>query len=215
MTTAHARDLAARLADLLRSERVAMAEFLLALAAFDRDRRWADLGHSSLWYFLHRDLGLSAGAAQYRKTAAELIQRFPQIIEPLRDWRLCLTSVVEVARVLTEANVDEVLPRFFHLSRREATEVAVELQPRPAPVREVVTQVAASNVAVQRVSRPEASVTVSPETWVTVPPPAGVAALQPVLKIDHISPAPPSRVRGAGGFRSHGPGPSSREARCS
>src|SRR5512140_1958019 len=134
MTTAH--DLAARLADLLRTERVAMADFLLALAAFDRDRRWADLGHSSLWYFLHRDLGLSAGAAHYRKTAAELIQRFPQVVEPLRDGRLCLTSIGEVARVLTEANATEVLPRFFHRSRREAKEVAVEIDPRAAPRRE-------------------------------------------------------------------------------
>ena len=67
-------------------------------------RRWLELGHSSLFYFLHRELGLSKGAAFYRKTAAELIQRFPEIVEPLRDGRLCLTSVVELAKVLTPEN---------------------------------------------------------------------------------------------------------------
>jgi hypothetical protein len=92
-----ARDLTLRLADLLGRERGALAEFILALADFDRQRRWLELGHSSLFYFLHRELGLSKGAAFYRKTAAELVRRFPEIVEPLRDGRLCLTSVVELS----------------------------------------------------------------------------------------------------------------------
>ena len=71
----NARVLASRLADLLRRERAAMAEFLVALAEFDRQRSWADLGYPSLFDFLHRELGVSAGAAHYRKTAAELIRR--------------------------------------------------------------------------------------------------------------------------------------------
>ena len=67
-----ARDLSARLAELLHRERAALAEFLVALADFDRKRLWVELGHASLFYFLHRELGLSSGAAFYRKTAAEL-----------------------------------------------------------------------------------------------------------------------------------------------
>jgi hypothetical protein len=54
-----------------------MADFLVALADFDRRRLWVELGYSSLFSFLHRELGLSKGAAFYRKTAAELVQRFP------------------------------------------------------------------------------------------------------------------------------------------
>jgi hypothetical protein len=57
--------------------------------------------HGSLFSFLHRELGLSKGAAYYRKVAAELVQRFPEVIAPLRDGRLCFTSVVELAKVLT------------------------------------------------------------------------------------------------------------------
>jgi hypothetical protein len=137
-----ARDLTLRLQDLLRRERFALAEFLVALAHFDRERRWIDLGYTSLFYFLHRELGLSKGAAHYRKTAAELIQRFPDLVEPLRDGRLCLTTVVELTKVLTPENRDEVLPRFFHLSKSEAKEVAVEIQPASVPpVRDVVTTV--------------------------------------------------------------------------
>jgi len=131
---------ATRLADLLRREQQAMADFLLALAGFDRRRGWAALGYASLWYFLHRELGLSKGAASHRRAAADLLQRFPAVEAPLRDGRLCLSSVIELAQVLTEANQAEVLPRFFHLSAREAKEVVAELQPRAqVPARDVVT----------------------------------------------------------------------------
>ncbi len=54
---------------------------------------------------------------------------------------LCITSVVEPAKVITPENRAEVLPRFFHRSRREAKEVSAELRPQAAPRREVVTVV--------------------------------------------------------------------------
>jgi hypothetical protein len=38
-------------------ERLSLAEFLIALAVFDGERRWLELGHSSLFNYLHRDLG--------------------------------------------------------------------------------------------------------------------------------------------------------------
>jgi hypothetical protein len=137
-----ARELTNHLASLLRSERGVMADFLLALADFDRKKRWRELGHTSLFYFLRRELNLSAGAAQYRKTAAELIQKFPAVEAALRSGDLCLSTVNEVAKVLTPENEDEVLPRFFGLSRREAEAVAVSLRPAEViPRREVVTAI--------------------------------------------------------------------------
>ncbi len=143
--TTNARDLSARLAELLRREHASMADFLLALADFARRRLWLELGYSSFFMFLHRELGLSKGASHYRKTAAELVQRVPQVVEPLRDGRLCITSIVELAKVLTPENHEEVLPRFFHRSKREAMEVTAELRPDPAPPkRDVVTKVCAA-----------------------------------------------------------------------
>ena len=137
----NARELSNRLVDLLRNERNALAEFILALADFDRERRWVELGHNSLFAFLSRDLGLSKGAAFYRMTAARLVQRHPEVIEPLRDGRLCLTNVVELSKVITAVNAAEVVPRFFHLSKIEAKEVVAELSPTPAPARTVVTPI--------------------------------------------------------------------------
>ena len=106
-----------------------MADFLLALAAFDRKKLRRELGHTSLFYFLHRELRLSKGAAQNRKTAAELIQAFPEIEAALRPGELCLSTMNEVAKVLTPENRAEVLPRFFGLSRSEAETVVVSLRP--------------------------------------------------------------------------------------
>jgi len=150
------RDLTMHLAELLRRERGALADFLVALADFDRERRWVELGHTSLFYFLHRELGLSKGAAFYRKTAAELIQRYPEVVEPLRQGKLCITSVVELAKVITPDNRGEVVPRFFHASKREAKAVAAELRPaEAAPHRDVVTVLQLAAVPAEAVTRLE------------------------------------------------------------
>ena len=97
MDTTESRSFAARLADLLKNEQHAMADFLVALAEFDRQRAWVALGYSGLFPFLHQKLGLSKSASFFRKTAAELIQRYPEIVEPLRDGRLCLSTMASVA----------------------------------------------------------------------------------------------------------------------
>lgn len=171
----NARDFSSRLLALLRDERKAAASFLVALATFDERRLWVQLGYSSLFHYLHRELGMSKGAAHYRKTAAELIQRVPAVVPPLEDGRLCITSIIELAKVLTPANQAEVLPRFFHCSRQEAKAVSAEISPAEAvPVRTVVTALPAA-VAVARSAMVPA---------VRVPPVESVAprpgAVQPV-----------------------------------
>ncbi|WP_041450455.1 HNH endonuclease [Anaeromyxobacter dehalogenans] len=140
----NAAEFTKRLVFLLRSERHAMAEFLVALAEFDRRALWRERGHTSLFSFLRRELGLSAGAAQYRKTAAELIRRYPAVESGLRDGKLCLSSVCELAKVVTTENCAEVLPRFYGLSSRDAAEVAASIRPvANPPRREVVVPVRA------------------------------------------------------------------------
>jgi len=147
MTNARARS--NHLAALLRNEQSAMADFLLDLADFDRHRLWRELGHASLFSYLRRELRLSAGAAQYRKTATELIQRFSEVEAALRDGRLCLSTVIEVAKVLTTENRQEVLPRFFGLSRREAEALAASIRPAEVvPRRAVVTAIRPAAAAV-------------------------------------------------------------------
>jgi hypothetical protein len=144
----NARVQADRLAELLSREHGAMAEFLVALADSDRRRGREELGYSSLFWFLHRRLGLSKGAAHRRRTAACLIERHPAVLAPLKDGRLCLSSVVELAKVMTEENAHEILPRFFHCSAREAAEVSAAIEPaeRP-PLRNLVSRTTATRTS--------------------------------------------------------------------
>ena len=138
LSTARASSL--RLADLLLREHSALADFLVALSEFDRAGGYRSLGFANVFDYLMRELGLSRGAAHYRKVAARLVARFPEVVEPLRDGRLCLSSILALAKVITEANRHEVLPLFFHRSREEANAIAAEIAPAEAvPSRTVVT----------------------------------------------------------------------------
>ena len=128
-----ARQLRDDLKVLLHKEQAAMAEFLVALSDFDRRRGWEALGHASLFAFLIAELGLSTSSTYWRKSAAELLQDFPELERHLREGRLCLTTMAELAKVLTEENRESVLPRFLGISSREAKEIVAELQPRESP----------------------------------------------------------------------------------
>ncbi len=135
---ARARSSTAVLADLLRREHAALVDFLVALADFERAGTYGVLGYASLFDFLHRELGLSRAAAHHRKIASRLVARFPEVEAALRDGMLCLTSVVEIARVLTEENRDVVLPRYFHCSKQEARQVTADLSPAAVATRRTV-----------------------------------------------------------------------------
>jgi hypothetical protein len=184
----NARASSSHLLDLLRREHGSLADFLVALATFDERRLWMQLGYASLFQYLHRELGMSKGAAHYRKTAAELIQRVPEVAETLRSGQLCVTSIVELAKVLTHENREEVLPRFFHCSRQEAKAVSVELRPmEAAPHRTVVTALSALAPEVARVVASEVAPSVLPPAGrLTAPPlaapnssPERVTSVQP------------------------------------
>jgi hypothetical protein len=169
-----------------------MADFLVALAEFDRQRLWVQLGHASVFFYLHRDLKLSKGAAHYRKVAAQLIQKFPEVVAPFREGKLCISSVVELARVITPENSEDVLPRFFCLSKQEAKAVAVEICPAAVvPRREVVTEVGGGGGGDGGASRGSVSPGETPPHTQPAPAPAGERAsfvpLTPNLQRLHMT----------------------------
>jgi hypothetical protein len=128
---------------LLRREQSALAQFLVALADFDSRRGWEPLGHASLFAFITSELGLSPAPTYWRQEAARLLKRFPDLVEPLRQGKLCLTTMAELAKVLTAENKEAVLPRFLGISSRDAKEIVAELQPRLSPpMRTVITPLA-------------------------------------------------------------------------
>jgi hypothetical protein len=167
-----------------------MADFLLALAEVIDQQLWRELGYSSPFYYVRREFKLCAGAAQNRITAAELILWVPEIEAALRSGQLYLSTVTVLAKVLTSENKDEVLPRFFDLSRREAEQVAVSIRPAEViPVRDVVTPIrpAASS------GRAVAPATTLPMA-VTSDSPAAEAARSSAFAFHMDETTPPVRV---------------------
>jgi len=192
---AEARALRDDLASLLTRERAAAADFLAALADFDRRRGWEALGHASLFAFLTRALRLSNGAAHLRLSAARLLPLFPEVEAALRDGRLCISAAGELARVLTPENRADVLPRFFGCSAREARVVAAALAPRADPPRrEVITAIPVRPAPASLASPEATALPTSAEAPGASPSPPTPAA--PPLRTHEVAaPArPPSAV---------------------
>jgi len=130
--------------DLFRTERSCLADLLLSIGDFEHGGFHRVLGHASIFDYLHRALRMSKGMAHYRMVASRLLRKFPEVEEPIRDGRLCLTTVVELARVMTAENRAEVLPRFLGVSRQEARQVAVEIEPSALVARRTVVSAVAA-----------------------------------------------------------------------
>jgi hypothetical protein len=137
MESTSARDLDRRLADLIRSERHLVVQFVIELASFASKELYRELGYTSLFYYCVRQLGLSKSSAFRRSEVARLIARFPVIADRLALGRLSIRALVELREVLTEENHSGLLTRAEGMSQEEAQLLAVELRPRPIP-RDVV-----------------------------------------------------------------------------
>jgi hypothetical protein len=138
----NAREWSSRIAELARREHGALVDLLLALAEFDRMAMYRQLGFPSLFDYLHREVGLSRGSAFYRQVAARLVGKFPEVAEPLRDGRLCISNIPHLAKVMTEENRGEVMTKFFHCSKEEAKQVVAALLPAEVVPRRTVVTVA-------------------------------------------------------------------------
>jgi 5-methylcytosine-specific restriction endonuclease McrA len=155
MTISTIQERVSRLAGLLAREREALALFMSELAGFDAERCWESLGYPSLFEFLTRELRLSRSAAFYRTKAVGLVQRYPGVLDAIREGKLYINSVAALARVVTPENIAETLPRFFYLSREDAKMLSVELSPREVvPVREVVRVITPERPAVAPAEAP-------------------------------------------------------------
>src|SRR5229473_1642470 len=175
MESISARDLDRRLADLVRSERHLVVQFVVELAGFAKRELYRELGYTSLFYYCVRQLGLSKSSAFRRSEVARLIARFPVIAEQLAEGRLSIRALVELREVLTEENHVEVLARAEGKSQEEAQLLAVEYRPKPVP-RDVVR-------ALPMPPAPLAALSVVPAGTETPPaPPEVVKPLTPDLR---------------------------------
>ncbi len=125
--------LALRLHHLVGEERNVRVDFLLHLDEFDRRRAYLEEGYASLWDYLQQVLHLREGAAWRRLAAMRVLRSFPRMEAPLRDGRLCLTTLALLGQVLTDENAEDLLRRAAYRSKAEVDSLVASLRPRPAP----------------------------------------------------------------------------------
>src|SRR3954468_17003661 len=96
------QDLIARLKVLAHHERKLLAELIDVLREVDRRRLFLNFGFPSMFEYLTKGLGYSAGAAQRRLDAARLLRLSPQLKEDLGSGKIQLSQTSLVARALRE-----------------------------------------------------------------------------------------------------------------
>ncbi len=122
-----------RLHELAGEERNVQVDFLLHLDEFDRRRAFVEAGHASLWAYCLKVLHLREGAAGRRLQAMRVLRRFPSLEAPLRDGRVCLSTVGLLGQVLTDENADDLVARAAYRTRAEVEHLVVSIQARTAP----------------------------------------------------------------------------------
>jgi hypothetical protein len=154
-------------------ERACQVELLLALVEFDRHELYLELGYDGLWSYCTRALHLREGATFRRIRAVKLLQRFPELAEPLRDGRLCLSTLVVLEPLLSEGNVSELVAQAAFKSKSETERLVASLKKAPPP----------PELTLRRAPRPP------------IPQPAPTAhAVAPAFETAATPPAPAKRA---------------------
>ena len=132
-------EILAELKDLLSRERVTLVPILERIAKIEERNLYLELGYDSMWAFLKRELGQSEAMIHYRLASSRMLRRFPQVAEPLRDGRLCMTVLASLAKVLTEENVDQLIAEAMGKPTTEVKRIVRRFDPKPIPT-DVMTE---------------------------------------------------------------------------
>src|SRR5690242_7222882 len=87
-----------QLDQLVKNERSIQADLLEYLKEFDVRRLYLNLGYPSLFDYLTKHLGYSAGSAQRRIDSCRILRDTPQIKDEIKEGNLNLTQVAMVAK---------------------------------------------------------------------------------------------------------------------
>src|SRR5262245_17261306 len=100
-------ELRQELARQLAAEHGPTIETIFLIADIDRRRTYVEEGFSSTWDYLRRVFNQSDTMIHYRLSCARAVNRFPQVIEPLRSGRICMTTLATLMEGMNESNCDE------------------------------------------------------------------------------------------------------------
>ena len=185
--------LLARLESLATRERDATVELVGHLAELDGRKLHLGEGPGSVYKYCRDVLGYSEDAAWNRAATANVVRRYPSVMEWLADGSLNITTVRILRRVLTAENHMAVLTEARHRRKKEVELIEVRLNPKPdvaSTIRPVPGSVAAAITPLLVMEPVLASA--PPPTKVPVPPAveASAPASRPV-----VAPLSPERYK--------------------
>jgi hypothetical protein len=148
MSKKTALELNQELAHELTGERGHTIKSIFLIAEIERDEIFVELGYGSMWDFLRRVHKQSDTMIHYRLRCARAVMRFPQVIEPLRDGSLCITTLAELMKIMNESNCDELLAEALGKSVRHARRMVAKKKPKHVP-KDVATSLVSIQVGAQ------------------------------------------------------------------
>jgi hypothetical protein len=98
-------ELALNLKNLISKEREILSEILEHILEIDRRKFFLKMAHSSLFDYLTKHLGYSAGSAQRRIDAARLMKEIPELSQKLENGSLNLSQVSLVQKAIRQKKV--------------------------------------------------------------------------------------------------------------
>jgi hypothetical protein len=124
-------DLLARMPELVRAERAAMADVVIHLIEIDLRRLYLEQACSSLYSYCKDRLGYSEDEALKRVRVAHLCERVPQALEELKSGQIHLTGLFVLSPHVTAENAETLLVGARGKSRREIEELVASVFPQP------------------------------------------------------------------------------------
>jgi len=124
-------ELLRRLGELVSQSRRVEADLVAHLGEVDERRLYTRQAFPSMFAYCTEALHFSEAEAYRRITVARAAHRHGVLLAMLRDGRLHLSGITQLAPFLTVDNRDALLERASHRSKRQIERLVAELSPRP------------------------------------------------------------------------------------
>jgi len=124
-------ELLQRLLEITQQSRRVEGDLIAHIGEVDHRRLYARNACSSMFSYCVEVLNLSEAESYFRIAVARAARKHPVLLTMLGDGRLHLSGIAILAPHLTDENLESVLARATHKSKRQIEELVAELAPKP------------------------------------------------------------------------------------
>jgi len=139
-----------QLKQLVEKEQSLTISILPHLVEIERRGLHMEKAYSTLTEYCIHELGYGESSASRRVRVARVIRDVPEVYDLLQKRRITFSAVVQVYRVLTPENKDQLLPRVVGNSRSEIERIVAEYEPPRRIVDQAKPTLVKKLVAVER-----------------------------------------------------------------